>query len=219
MRALLRVMLPLALFFTGMLVLLRVTGLVTLTKIEAWLDAAKDVSPVVAMAVVVALLFADLFVAVPTLSVMLIAGYLIGFPLAAVASIVGLYAAGLTGYALSRRYGESLVKRVVRDPTQRDEMNTAFRRHGVIMILLSRALPMLPETSACLAGLTRMRFGRFLLAWTGSVVPYVLVATFAGSRSSLQNPLPAIAAAIGLAACFGIGWYAFNRRQATIQGS
>ena len=204
-------MLPLAAFFTAMLVLLNLTGLVTKARIEAWLEAAKDVSPALAAGVVIALLFADLFVAVPTLTVMLVAGYLIGFGPAAVASVVGLYLAGICGYTLSRRYGESLVKRIVRDEGQRAEMNDAFRTHGVPMILLSRALPMLPEMTAGLAGLTRMKFGRFLLAWTGSVVPYVLVATYAGSKSSLDNPLPAVAAAVGLAACFGIGWLIFRR--------
>jgi uncharacterized membrane protein YdjX (TVP38/TMEM64 family) len=211
MRALLKVMLPLFVFFTSMLVLLRVTGLVTQEKIELWIAAARDVSPLWAATAVALLLFADLFVAVPTLSLMLVAGALLGFPVAAAASLIGLYAAGLGGYALSRQFGEPLVRRIVKDDAQRAEMSAAFREHGVVMILLSRALPMLPEMSACLAGLTKMRLGRFVLAWTGSTVPYVLVATFAGSQSSLDNPWPAIAAAVGLAGFFGVCWWLFQR--------
>ncbi len=212
MRSLFRVMLPLALFFTSMLVLLNATGLVTKARISAWLEAAQEVSPWWGGMLVALLLVADLFVAVPTLTVLLVAGYLLGAVPAALAGMAGLYAAGLLGYGLSRRYGESLVRRVVKDDEQRREMDDAFRTHGVPMILLSRALPMLPEMTACLSGLTHMRPTRFLLAWSGSVVPYVVVTTFAGSRSSLDNPTPAILTAIALAATFGIAWWLFSRR-------
>ncbi|MEM7807159.1 MAG: VTT domain-containing protein [Planctomycetota bacterium] len=212
MRSLIRVMLPLFAFFTTMMIVARATGLVTPARIQAGLEAAREASPFWAMAVVAGLLTVDLFIFVPTLTVLMLAGYLIGFPLAFVAGATGLYLAGLVGYGLSWKYGEALVRRVVKDETRRREMNDAFRTHGVAMILLSRAAPMLPEMTACLSGMTRMRFGRFLLAWTGSVVPYVLVTTFAGSRSSLDNPLPAIATAIGMAAVFGIAWWLFRKR-------
>lgn len=42
----------------------------------------------------------------------------------------------------------------------------AFQKYGFVMILMSRAAPILPEVSACLAGMTRMRIRTFFVAWS-----------------------------------------------------
>ncbi len=81
------------------------------------------------------------------------------------------------------------------------------------MILLSRAMPILPEVTACLAGMTKMKFSRFLLAWCLSTIPYVLIVSYAGSVSSLENPKPAIYTAIGISATLWAGWYLFNKKR------
>ena len=60
-------------------------------------------------------------------------------------------------------------------------MEDVFNRHGFVMILLSWALPILPEATACLSGFTRMPFWRFLLAWVLGAYPYVTIAAYAGS--------------------------------------
>ncbi|MEM6314304.1 MAG: VTT domain-containing protein, partial [Planctomycetota bacterium] len=144
MRGLLKVVVPLALFFGGMLLVLRFTGVLDNERIRGWLEVARSASPVWAGAVVVGLMFADLFVAVPTLSVMLVAGSLMGFEAAAVSGFLGLLSAGLGGYGLSRAFGERLVRVVIRDEAERADMAETFAKHGVVMILLSRALPMMP---------------------------------------------------------------------------
>ncbi|EPJ47894.1 MAG: hypothetical protein OFPI_31490 [Osedax symbiont Rs2] len=79
------------------------------------------------------------------------------------------------------------------------------------MILFSRAMPILPEVTACLSGITKMPFVKFLLAWTASSVPYALIATYAGSISSLENPKPAIIAAITLTLIMWSAWFIFQR--------
>ena len=79
------------------------------------------------------------------------------------------------------------------------------------MILLSRAVPILSETTACLAGMTRMNPGKFLLAWLINSVPYMLIAVYAGSVSSIENPKPAIFTAIGLSLLLWLAWYIYHR--------
>lgn len=211
MKSLLKVVLPLGLFFGAMLVLLQWTGVITKERIEAFLAAAQSMSPAWGAVAVAGLMLGDLFFPVPTLTVMLVAGSLLGFEISAIASIIGLLLAGSTGYWLSARYGDAVVRRIVPNTEEREEMNRVFLRHGVIVILLSRALPMLPETSACLAGATSMRWQTFLMAWLASTVPYAIVASYAGSISSLDNPWPAIATAVGLGSVFAIGWLLFRR--------
>ena len=210
-KSLLKVMIPLGLFFGAMLVLLRLTGVLTPGHIESWLTAAQSVSPVVGAVAIVGLMMLDLLFPVPTLTVMLVGGALLGMVPAATAAIVGLLLTGSLGFSLSRRYGQAVVKKIVKDDAEREEMNRIFLRHGVVVILLSRALPMLPELSACLAGATGMKYRTFLLAWLASTVPYSILATWAGSISSIDNPTPAILTAIGLSATFAVCWLIFRR--------
>lgn len=66
---------------------------------------------------------------------------------------------------------------------------------------------------APLAGLMRMPFWTFLALWAVNVVPYCALAAYAGSLSTLDDPRPAILAAIGLSASFWAAWAIFNRRQ------
>jgi len=80
------------------------------------------------------------------------------------------------------------------------------------VILLSRGSPILPEVSACMAGMTRMPLGKFLVLWLASSVPYAVIAAYAGSISSLDNPQPAIFAAIGLMSVLWISWLVVRRR-------
>ena len=88
-----------------------------------------------------------------------------------------------------------------------------FQAHGAVVILLSRATPILPEVSACMAGITHMPFTRFLLFWLLSTVPYAIIATYAGSISTFENPTPAILAALGLTLVLWLAWFIFRRKQ------
>lgn len=212
MKPLLKIMGLLALLFASTFLILNASGIITVEKIEAWLLAAKSADPIWVGAIVALLLFADLIIAVPTLATLLLAGYFIGAFYGALAGAIGLLAAGVGGYAISRRYGEALVVHIVKDAAEREKAVGTFLRHGPVVILLARALPMLPEVSACMAGLTRMPFWKFLALWLINVVPYCLLASYAGSISTLEDPKPAIFTAIGLSVFFWSGWAIFNRR-------
>ena len=211
MKSLIKVMLVLAVFFASTFLIINLTGLISVEKIETWLVIAKSVDITVIMFIVIALLLADLFIAVPTLSVMILAGYFLGPQLGALISIVGLSLAGVSGYIISWRFGDKLVKHLIKSHDAQVDMRTSFNKHGTGIILLSRALPILPEVSACMAGMTKMPFNRFLLFWTLSTVPYAIIATYSGSVSSLQNPKPAILTAVGLTSMLWLGWLVYSK--------
>lgn len=213
MKPLLKIMGLLALVFASTFLMLNASGVVTIEKIEGWLLAAKSANPIYVGAIVALLLFADLIIAVPTLATLLLAGYFIGAVNGAIAGALGLLAAGVCGYWISRRYGEALAIHIVKDDAEREKAAETFRQHGPIVILLARAMPILPEVSACMAGLTGMPFWKFLGLWLVNVVPYCVLAAYAGSVSTLDDPTPAILTAIGLSAFFWSGWAIFNRRQ------
>ncbi|TBR41941.1 DedA family protein [Marinomonas agarivorans] len=211
MKSLLKAMLGLALFFASTFVLLNFSGVLTVAKIESWLAFAQTVNPIVVATLVSFLLFIDLFIAMPTLTVMIIGGYFLGWQLGALAAISGIFLAGVCGYGLSAKYGDRMIALLIKDPVKRIEATTTYQQHGPVIILLSRAMPILPEVSACMAGMTKMPFGKFLAFWLISTVPYTLIATYAGSISTLENPKPAIFAAIGLTSAVWFGWFVFKR--------
>lgn len=211
MKSLLIVFLVIASIFATTFLIIKLTGVLTMGQIEAWLIQANELSPMYVGLLVALLLFADLFIAVPTLTVIILSGYFLGHTYGAIAALVGIIFAGLSGYTLSRYYGDSILGFLVKDENKRNDAILTFKKHGVMTIILSRALPILPETSACLSGMTRMNFTHFVFAWLISSVPYVLIASYAGSISSIENPKPAIFAAIGISALLWISWFVYHR--------
>ncbi|MEP3226633.1 MAG: VTT domain-containing protein [Parasphingorhabdus sp.] len=211
MKPLLKVMLILGLIFASTFILGRIFGLLTIENVRFWLTEAQTINPLWVLAIVISLLFSDLFVAVPTLTITILAGFFLGFPLGAAAAFAGMSMAALCGYALSRKWGDKGVKFLVKDAPARDEMIAAFQQSGPAMIMLSRAAPIVPEVTACMAGVTKMPIGRYLLFFSLSTLPYVAVAAYAGSISSIESPQPAIYAALFLYAVLWVGWYLFQR--------
>ena len=211
MKTLIKLFLILVVVFASTFVIIKVTGVLTVEDIRAWLEAARSVSPWIIGLVVAGLLFADLFIAIPNLTVCILSGYFLGFELGALFNILGVSAAGITGHLLSRSVGRRLLEKIVRDPVKIKEMEDVFHRHGFVMILISWALPILPEATACLSGFTRMPFWKFLSAWALGAYPYAAIAAYAGSVSTLSDPKPAIYAAIGLSAFFWLMWAIFLR--------
>ncbi|MCK5809803.1 MAG: VTT domain-containing protein [Cocleimonas sp.] len=211
MKSLLKLFLIIAAIFASTFILVKFTGLLSIEQIESWLIYAKQLSPIYVGSLIALLLFADLFIAVPTLTIAILSGFFLGHTYGAIAALIGVLLAGTCGYGISRYYGNSILNFLIKDKKERDEAVDTFNQHGFVMILLSRAMPILPEATACLAGMTKMRFNHFLTAWLLSSVPYILIATFAGSISSIDNPKPAIFAAIGLSGFLWLAWFIYHR--------
>ncbi|WP_083602027.1 TVP38/TMEM64 family protein [Thalassotalea sp. PP2-459] len=211
MLALLKVMLIMATCFALTFLFIKSTGILSIEQIKHWLIIAKSSHQGYVFSIVVALLFADLFIAVPTLTIILLAGYFLGFHVALIASLMGMTLAGFVGYWLSSRYGEFVLQTIIKAKTERDKASSTFKQHGFIFILLSRAMPILPEVSACLAGIAQMPFHRFFLAWVLSTAPYATIASYAGSVSSISNPKPAIIAALGISGVLWCSWFFYHR--------
>lgn len=209
MKTLIKLFLILATFFASTFILIKASGIFTTDDIRTGLEAVSSISPWVVGLVVAGLLFADLFIAIPNLTVCILSGYFLGFEIGAFFNIVGVSSAGITGHLLSRSVGRRFLEKIVRDPAKIKEMEDVFRRHGFVMILISWALPILPEATACLSGFTRMPFWKFLSAWALSAYPYVSIAAYAGSVSTISNPKPAIYAAIALTVFFWVLWGIF----------
>ncbi len=146
---------------------------------------------------------------------LILAGFFLGFAPGVAASFAGVLCAAMGGYFLSRKWGEPILRFLVKEEAEREELNRAFQQSGPVMIMLSRAAPMLPEVTACMAGATRMSLQKYLVFFLLGTLPYVTIAAYAGSISSLDSPRPAIFAALFLYGVLWLGWYAFRRSRKT----
>ena len=211
MKSLIKLLLIIATAFASTFIIIKSTGLLTVDQIEGWLIQAKELSPIYVGSIVALLLFADLFIAIPTLTITILSGYFLGHIYGAIAALSGTMLAGISGHVISRYYGNEIMGFLIKDEKKRREAISSFDKSGFVMILISRAIPILPEATACLAGMTNMKFWKFLLAWSISTIPYVLIATYAGSISSVNDPKPAILAAILISSFLWISWFLYHR--------
>ncbi|WP_456417581.1 TVP38/TMEM64 family protein [Thiolapillus sp.] len=211
MKHLLKLLLIIATLFASTFIAVKLMGVLTLDQIEGWLTQAQNISPIYVGVMVTIILFMDLFIAIPTLTVIILSGYFLGHTYGAIAALSGTMLAGICGYIISRYYGNQIMSFLIKDRDKRIEAISAFEKSGFIMIILSRAVPILPEASACLAGMTKMKFWKFFLAWSISTIPYVLIATYAGSISTTSDPKPAILTAILISSFLWVSWFLYHR--------
>jgi len=212
MRELIKTGAILAAFFAMSFIVLRLAGVLTLDDIQTLFKNVSTLSSTHIMVLVVVLLFADLFIAIPTMTISILAGYFLGAPSGAIAVTLGMMSAGICGYVISRRMGPRILQRVYKDRVRLAEMERIFAKNGVVVLMICRAIPILPEVSCCLAGATQMSFGRFLGGFAVGTIPYAIITTYAGSISSPQSPVPAILIAVAISGTLWLSWAGLLKR-------
>lgn len=212
MKQLLTIALILASAFAATFFVIKTTGILTIEDIRNWLTIASKINPVYVMLTVIILLFADLFIAIPTLTICILSGYFLGGLVGGLAASIGMLLAGLVGYWICRAIGPTLLIKLYKDPEKLTDMQNIFSAHSTSVILMCRAIPILPEIVSCMAGANKMLFVRYMLFYSISTVPYAFIAAYAGSKSSLTNPAPAIFTAIGISLILWLSWFIFLRR-------
>ena len=86
-------------------------------------------------------------------------------------SATGSVIAGLLGYGICRLVGPAYAERLA-GATGFAQARRLFDRWGGWLVAGSRWLPILPETVSFLAGLTGMRFARYLGALACGAIPF-----------------------------------------------
>lgn len=203
MKPLLKIMGILLSIFVLLFILGQIFGILTVENVKAGLEGASEIDTLALSAVIITLLCVDIFITVPTLTITLLAGFFLGFPMGAAVALVGTSAATFVGYAMGQRWGEKAITKIIKDGAEITDLKSTFNTHGPVMITLARAAPMVPEICALMAGATNMRFRRYVLFHLIGTLPYVALASYAGSISSIDDPMPAIYGAMLL---YAVGW-------------
>ncbi len=133
------------------------------------------------------LLVADLVLPVPATGVMSALGTVYGFWAGWLIGATGSALAGVVGYAAVRIGGDRIAARLA-GPEEMRDFRSLFDRWGGLAIIASRALPILPEVMAVLAGLAGMRFRLFLAAMLAGTIPVSGLYAWWGSYAGATAP-------------------------------
>jgi uncharacterized membrane protein YdjX (TVP38/TMEM64 family) len=161
---------------------------------------------------IVALLVGDLILPIPATPVMSAAGYLYGWFAGGLLAAAGSFLAGTTAYLLCRNLGHRAAERLV-GHADLEKGHTLFVRRGPWLVALSRALPVLPEVIACLAGLTGMPVRPFFLSLACGSLPLGFVYAAIGAAGTERPAL-----ALGLSALIPAGLWLVARRIWRVEG-
>jgi len=192
LRAFLKYCFVLFLILTATPFILNYLGIVSFERLWQFLESLPELesSPLVFWGIVL-LLAADIILPVPTMTVMMLSGFVMGFWAGALAGSIGGILSVLMGYLISLRYGDALLLKIV-TRTEADLMKLWFEHRGLPAVMVARFMPLMPEILSCLCGSAKMPLPRFLLWFGLGTVPHAVLCAFVGSISTLDNPWPAV---------------------------
>ena len=146
----------------------------------------------------IGLLIADLVLPLPATPIMSALGWIYGPWLGGAIGATGAFLSGSLAYFLCRKLGEKAALKIL-GAEDLEKGRKLFAVAGGWIIALTRWLPILPEVTSCLAGLTRMPPAKFLLALACGCIPMALTFAWIGARGH-DNP----SLAIGLSAALPV---------------
>lgn len=150
-----------------------------------------------AWAVGIGLLVADLFLPVLGTVVMSALGLVYGWFLGGIVASAGSVGAGLLAYGLSRKIGRPAARWLAGEKGLAEGERLFQGETGGWVVAMSRWMPVLPEVVACLAGISKMPFSKFLAALCAGSVPMGFVFAWIG-HTGQERPVLAIALSAGL---------------------
>lgn len=136
------------------------------------------------------LLVSDLVLPVPGTVIMSALGYMYGTVAGGLLSALGSFLAGAMAYLLCRSFGTGAAMRILGE-RDFERGHRIFEHLGGWIVALSRWLPVLPEVTACMAGLTRMPARLFFLALACGSLPVGFAFALIG-HMGVNHPLIAV---------------------------
>ncbi len=207
MKSLIKLYLIIIGIFALIFALVNLTGILSVEDIKNYLEKIQTAPKSTIFLVVYLLLAVDVFLSVPTIFIVTYSGHILGFKLGLLASLAGMLTSGIIAYLLCRFSGKRALKLLLKNEAEIDEVNSLFHKLGFSMLLIARALPMLPEATCCLSGLMRFKFIKFIFYYLLGTLPYAVVLTYLGSISDIDNPKPAIIGIISVYAVLYSLWF------------
>jgi uncharacterized membrane protein YdjX (TVP38/TMEM64 family) len=130
-------------------------------RMTEWVSQA--VSPAAVACLVIGLLAVDILLPVPSSLVSTISGKMLGFFAGTATSWMGMTLGAVVAFWLVRVCGRPLARRFSSDEDLA-RMDGLAGRFGVLVLVLTRPIPIFAEASVLLMGTTRLSWWKFLIA-------------------------------------------------------
>ncbi len=125
------------------------------------------------------LLVSDLLLPIPATGIIAALGTVYGVAVGTFIGVLGTTGAGLIGYVLARFAGRRVTRAIATDK-ELERFRSFFEEWGAVAVIVSRALPILPEVVAILAGLAMMTPVRFVAALLFGTIPVSFLCAYLG---------------------------------------
>ncbi len=163
----------------------------------------------------VALLWADVFIPVPSSVIMIANGAMFGVVGGTAATLVGAVGGAMIGFLVGRR-GAGLIRRFI-SPAEQRQADALLARWGVLAIIVSRPMPILAETVSVMVGTTAISWQRALAGSFIGVLPAAIVYAITGAfTTDLGSGFLVLAGVILLA---GLTWLVARRLESRFAGT
>ena len=167
-----------------------------LARVSAFIEAAGPTAPLVFTLVQAAQV---VFAPVPGQALAGVGGYLFGAFFGTVYAMAGVALGSTITFGLSRRYGRPFITRVLTPETIR-RFDSFIASHGETGLFIAFLFPAFPDDALCvLAGMSTVRYRRFLLILLLGRTPTFVAAAAAGTSLAAGNRTRVLLIAVGLA--------------------
>ncbi len=167
-------------------------------SLDNWTNSffQSEPSKLIASIVIGSLLSIDIVAPVPSSILSTAGGYFLGFIGGTFISLIGMTISCLIGYWIGDKFGRPAAERFA-DSKEISRFESLQKKYGDWIIIISRSVPLLAETSVLFAGIGHMKFNRFMLMAIISNLGISVVYAAVGAYSAHINSfLFAFAAAI-----------------------
>lgn len=177
--------------FLGFAAIAAVGGVLGVSNREfllAWVNTLSEHRTEFALGVIL-LLTIDSLLAIPTMATAILAGHVLGTLLGGTVTTIGIGCAGTAVYTLSRFGGQRLLPKDLAKP-----LAFVAHKYGIWAFVFCRTIPMMPEALSAIAGVSKLRFLRYLPIFLATNAPFAFIGAWAGSISTVDSPAPGLIA-------------------------
>ncbi len=159
-----------------------VVGEIGADDVGEWI---RDLGPWGPGLVIVSLAVAMIISPIPNLPFMIAAGLAWGTPLGTLYSMLGQFAGATSVFFISRRFGRRFLPRMVGE-TVAERIDRLSESMGPMLVFWARMVPLVSfDWASYAAGLTSMKYWRFILAaMGGAIIPTAIAVYFGESLTS-----------------------------------
>lgn len=137
--------------------------------------------------IIIGLLAADVFLPIPSSILSVSSGALYGFFIGTIVTWIGMTLGCFIGYRVGKTAGVLAVKKYIGEQEIR-KLELIFRKYGIMMLVITRAVPVLAEGSTIIAGMSGISLSKFILITSlsnfGISMVYAAVGSYVSDTAS-----------------------------------